>query len=470
MRKLNAKFNLILISILAISFVMIFTNVVNAETTFTLQATDIVFTHSEDQVRDFNPEEFTALQLVVGKQEEFENRIVDLRAEDRAQYDSQKAAFEAEEDAKFAADNTYVVKDYPEYVNPVVENYSNLFSTDATNYTYAEIISSSTNQDVSTVGGVQVVKSTINVLYRLVTLNVIGGGQQISTVNLTIKAPEAGTSMQAEQVHTEYGDYTVYKPEPIITLENGANYDMSGTYYITAYPSQLPEGYDEPFTGTFVEGQEYYVEVYLTPKAGYTFAPNVTLVANGILGYEPSAWNFENQFMFYAKVKAVAPGAQNQEPQAQGPVEDPRVLNGGHQTANPSVGDKLTFRFDMLYANYLASGKVYVDGNLVPPEYIVSAEGSTIITFTDEYAKALSVGSHTITIAAAGDTISTEFTVASTPGNGGAAVGGSASQDSAGTAAKATSNPKTGDNIVLFVVMFTIAIVGSVVAIKKYRK
>lgn len=452
--------SLILIAVLAITFVMAFANVVNATN---LPATDIGFTKSADETRDFTPTEFTAAQLVVGKQAEFDDQINDLKTQDRAEYDTQKAAFEAEEDAKFAADPTYVVQEYPEYVNPVVENYGGLFSTDATNYTYAEILSTSSNTSFMVIDGQLVPKTTITVNYKLVTVNVVGGGEQISSVNLTIQAPPAGTSMTAVPVHTEWGDYTTYEPLPVITLENGANYDMAGTYYISAFPSQNPSGYDEPFTGTFVDGQEYYVEVYLTPKAGYTFAPTVTLTANGVTSYEVSEWNFENQFMFYAKVKASSNAGQQPDQQ---PNVDPRVLNGGNQTINPSVGEKLSFRFDMNYATFLANGKVLVDGKEVDSSNYTSAEGSTIITFNDGFTKALAVGGHEIALNAGSEVITTNFTIASTPGQ----AGGAGAAQVVGSVSGSTSNPKTGDNIVLFVAIFIVATVGSVIAIKKYRK
>lgn len=464
MRKTSKRISFMLV--LALSLVMLSSAFFYMGNAVELAQSEVKFVQSESEDRNFTPTEFTSLQLVVGKQEEFASQVEEIVAADHERYNSDKAAFDAEEAAKVEADPEYVAEVYPEYVDPVVNDYSSLFSTEGT-YKYAEVIGSTPSTEV--IDGVQ--KTTITVNYKNVNVIEPSNMEKITALNITVKAPVVGTTVTKTMQHNdEYNyDYPVYSPEPTITLAGGSNFKVSGTYYITSYPSANPEGYDEPFLGTFEEGKEYYVEVYCTPNEGYQFAEGATLTLNGALGYELSEWNFENQFMFYAKVKAttgeVTPTNNLPADEAVG-----KVLNGYNQTVNPEVGDVLSFRFDIPFAEFLANGKVYMDGQLVDSSKYTAKEGSTIITFNSDYAKTISVGGHSVKLAAGGEEITANFTIASTPstGNDGGAVAGVAAGAAAGTTA--SSNPKTGDNIMVFATLFVVAMAGSVIAVKKYRK
>ena len=91
------------------------------------------------------------------------------------------------------------------------------------------------------------------------------------------------------------------------------------------------------------------------------------------------------------------------------------VLEGANQTFDASKNEGLTFRLDIEYPKFKKSGKVYLDGNLVDSSKYTSKEGSTIITFNDEYSKALSDGKHNLKVAVSDGEVSTTFTKVTRP-------------------------------------------------------
>ena len=127
------------------------------------------------------------------------------------------------------------------------------------------------------------------------------------------------------------------------------------------------------------------------------------------------------------------------------PGNECKVLKGDNQKVNPTEKEKASFEFDIEYSKFLASGKVYVDNEEVGKENYDSSEGSTIITFNDEYTKALSVGKHTVRITVDDGYATADFTIVK------------------------TNNPKTGDEIVAYITIFVIATL-AVAIIKKESK
>lgn len=133
----------------------------------------------------------------------------------------------------------------------------------------------------------------------------------INTLNINVKKPKIGdTVIVEEKVDPDWG-FVYYESsiEPTVTLENGANYGLDWKAYIKGFPSEIPEGYDEPFEGTFEADKYYYVEVSLVANEGYGFASNenMTLTVNGeTTNYELGGWNMDNSpyFLFYVKLKA----------------------------------------------------------------------------------------------------------------------------------------------------------------------
>ena len=114
-----------------------------------------------------------------------------------------------------------------------------------------------------------------------------------------------------------------------------------------------------------------------------------------------------------------------------------KVIEGANQTY--TIGQNgLTFKINAGYALFENDGKVYIDGILVDASNYTSKSGSTIITFTKEYASSLSVGNHTLKVELNnGQSAETTFTIE-----------------------KATNNPQTGDNIMLYISMMGLSMLG----------
>ena len=122
-----------------------------------------------------------------------------------------------------------------------------------------------------------------------------------------------------------------------------------------------------------------------------------------------------------------------------------KVLEGANQTISDSK--ELTFKFNIEYSKFLEDGKVYIDGELVDSSNYISKEGSTIITFNSDYVKNLSKKEHTLKVIVENKEVETKFTIENK-----------------------INNPQTGDNIIFYILIFSLSIfglIGSIVYTKK---
>lgn len=131
-----------------------------------------------------------------------------------------------------------------------------------------------------------------------------------------------------------------------------------------------------------------------------------------------------------------------------------KILEGAKQTVNVSNKKELSFRVNIEYAKFKESGKVYIDGKVVDSSNYTVKEGSTIITFNDDYVKNLSVGEHNLKVAVSDGEASTTFSIAS-----------NAKNDTTNS-----NNPKTGDNIIVYVLVLAISLIGMISAGVLYKK
>lgn len=115
------------------------------------------------------------------------------------------------------------------------------------------------------------------------------------------------------------------------------------------------------------------------------------------------------------------------------------VTDGANQKYVITKNNEAKFRINADYS--LFDGKVYVDGVLVGSENYTSESGSTIITFKKEYVDTLSAGEHTLKVTFTdGGEATTTFTVANVTPD--------------------IDNPKTGDNIALYIVTGVLSMIG----------
>ena len=273
---------------------------------------------------------------------------------------------------------------------------------------------------------------------------------KIKEVNITIDTEIAGTeSKKGEEWPCWYGEPgdKCYQPATYPTVTLGSNYklgDEGKAYYLVGTPED-GDGYDAPFFGTFEEGKQYIVETYVVPADGYEFDDDVVVKVNGkTTGFVKNEWASPTGMIIYSTITATAKKAEVAKAEY-------KVLAGEAKEYKQSSNTPVSFEFDILYAKFLESGKVFVDGNLVDQKNYNSKEGSTIITLKKEYTDTLSAGKHILKVAVADGESTGTFTL---------------------LAAKTETEtvPKTLDNIgssIAVCVISTISLLGISIYVKK---
>ena len=139
-----------------------------------------------------------------------------------------------------------------------------------------------------------------------------------------------------------------------------------------------------------------------------------------------------------------------------------KVIEGAEQTYTITEDTEARFRIDADYS--LFNNKVYVDNVLVDSSNYTSKSGSTIIVLNKDYLDTLAVGEHTLKVAFAdGGEAETTFTIARKAENNNNNENNTPSKPEDKEEMKDNgSNPKTGDNIMLYVAIASISIIGLV--------
>ena len=156
-----------------------------------------------------------------------------------------------------------------------------------------------------------------------------------------------------------------------------------------------------------------------------------------------------------------------------------KVIEGAEQTYTITEDTEARFKIDADYS--LFNNKVYVDNVLVDSSNYTSKSGSTIIVLNKDYVDTLAVGEHTLKVAFAdGGEAETTFTIARKAEENNNNEDNNENNNENNTPSKPEnkeemkdngSNPKTGDNIMLYVAIASISIIGlgatTIVAKKK---
>ena len=148
-----------------------------------------------------------------------------------------------------------------------------------------------------------------------------------------------------------------------------------------------------------------------------------------------------------------------------------KVIEGAEQTYTIKEDTEARFRIDADYS--LFNNKVYVDNVLVDSSNYTSKSGSTIIVLNKDYVDTLAVGEHTLKVAFTdGGEAETTFTIARKAENNNNNENNTPSKPEDKEEMKDNgSNPKTGDNIMLYVAIASMSIIGlgatTIVAKKK---
>ena len=152
-----------------------------------------------------------------------------------------------------------------------------------------------------------------------------------------------------------------------------------------------------------------------------------------------------------------------------------KVIEGAEQTYTITEDTEARFRIDADYS--LFNNKVYVDNVLVDSSNYTSKSGSTIIVLNKDYVDTLAVGEHTLKVAFAdGGEAETTFTIARKAENNNNNENNNENNIPSKPENKEemkdnSLNPKTGDNIMLYVAIAGMSIIGlgatTIVAKKK---
>ena len=224
------------------------------------------------------------------------------------------------------------------------------------------------------------------------------------------------TSEQADLDGNHYvdlGHVVDYVVGDSITVKAKAN---DGYKFVGWYVSDVQKG-----------AEYYYRDQLVSTNANYTYQPGVTTISgiDGTINYLTAAFE------------------EDTTPTQTTPTYE-YIDNTANQTY--TIGeDGATFRINADYSLFENGGKVYVDDTLVSSDNYTSKSGSTIITFTKDYMSSLSEGEHTLKVAFNnGGEATTKFTVAKANT----------------TAEETTNNPQTGDNIMFYISMLGLSIIG----------
>ena len=144
------------------------------------------------------------------------------------------------------------------------------------------------------------------------------------------------------------------------------------------------------------------------------------------------------------------------------------VIEGAEQTYTITEDTEARFRIDADYS--LFNNKVYVDNVLVDSSNYTSKSGSTIIVLNKDYVDTLAVGEHTLKVAFAdGGEAETTFTIARKAEDNNNNEANNENNNENNTPSKPENkeemkdnslNPKTGDNIMLYVAIAGMSIIG----------
>ena len=139
-----------------------------------------------------------------------------------------------------------------------------------------------------------------------------------------------------------------------------------------------------------------------------------------------------------------------------------KVIEGAEQTYTIKEDTEARFRIDADYS--LFNNKVYVDNVLVDSSNYTSKSGSTIIKLKKEFVDTLSVGEHTLKVVFNdGGEAETTFTIEKKVENNNNNENNTPSKPEDKEEMKDNgSNPKTGDNIMLYVAIASMSIIGLV--------
>jgi len=247
--------------------------------------------------------------------------------------------------------------------------------------------------------------------------------EEISEISVVLNAPHVGDTITLDGLGYPDG-------LPVVTTTD-SRLQVSAYWIKGTCENDLCE---ELFSGTFQKNQYYYayIELEIIDANSYLFVPEVSnnISINGNAPEEVFDGSSIHTW-FIAKVQA-------------------------QSTTYKILSDKQTYILNSNNAiSITADGNlnkltgIMVDGILISSENYDLENGSTVLTLKSSYLDTLSVGNHTLEFVYSDGSVETLFAVSN-------------AKDKVLASNKNTINPQTGDNIIFYIAMLGLSLIGLV--------
>ena len=123
-------------------------------------------------------------------------------------------------------------------------------------------------------------------------------------------------------------------------------------------------------------------------------------------------------------------------------------IKGANQEFRINKDSNLSFTLNIDYDEFLNSGKVYIDNNLISSENYVSKRGSTVITFNNDFVSTLKIGNHNLMVKVSNGSASTDFKLTE--------LNTSSKEESISV----ENNPKTTDYLISYYIILAYSLIG----------
>ena len=361
-------------------------------------------------------------------------------------WNTRKTEWETTEANKLNTDPNYTPVDFP-------EEYRNIFNDNTSYPTTSYFIAdnkgtSSTgyiirNGAVAQVDTYPINRTIIKVVNTSANVTMPVSATSIASTYVTLKSPRVGDKVEKITKNDGYGDYEAQSTQPTVSTTT------EGLVVSAYWVKGLKELSEESFYGTFEEDTYYYALIDFEAQEGYelpaTFPDGIKVNGKSpdeVFAVYGGKWNH-----CVAKIKATT--AEEVTPTYE------YIDNTANQTYTINEDDTLSFRINADYSLLENGGAVYVDGTETT-EY-TSKSGSTIITLNKDFVNSLLVGEHTLKVAFNnGGEATTKFTIAKA--------------EETKTEESTSNNPKTGDNIAVWISLMVVSILGVAGTVKFVKK
>lgn len=297
----------------------------------------------------------------------------------------------------------------------------------------------------------------------------------IKNISINVEIPTVGDEVTIEKFDEYFWNWDTQKPQMKITIPNEANYhlfDFDGECNYMNWITSLEYEFEpEPFIGTFEYNTDYYARIFIETDSEYFLSDDVEVIVNG-KNVDKIFYIYDNYIELGVKLTTSPEKIVY------------KIIEGENQTY--IVEEEKDF---IVKANGEISkfDGLKVDDKILEPSNYIVVSGSTVVTLKSEYLNTLEEGKHTLTFLYSDGEISTDFTIVKEeikddtnilPDNDkndtdtDTSVDTEIKEETTDRTDKNTtsSSPKTGDNIILWVVLILVSTIGILGTCKYIKK